>query len=302
MDTLDQLRAFVATAQTGSFTAGARLLGLSNRLTSKYVAELERKLGVRLLQRTTRKVGLTPAGAELLTHAPALLGDFDRLIGAIRDDAGDLSGTIRIAAPVSFGEVRIAGILNRFRQANPGLEIDLRLSDAHIDLAAEGIDLAFRIGEPRSLSLKMRKIGDIQTRVVASQGYLDAAGTPNDPADLAGHECIIDTNRQAPRRWTFRKNGSEVTIGVKGGFAVNSARAVAELAQAGAGIAYAPDFAIDAAIATGRLRQILTDCETTSVGLGVVWLQGQALPRKTRALVDFAAQELGATGSLLQSG
>ena len=302
MDTLDQLRAFVATAQTGSFTAGARLLGLSNRLTSKYVAELERKLGARLLQRTTRKVGLTPAGADLLARAPALLEDFDALLGAIRDDAGGLSGTIRIAAPVSFGEARLVGFLDRFRRANPEIAIDLRLSDDHVDLAAEGIDLAFRIGAPRSLSLKMRKLGVIRTRVVASQGYLDKAGTPGKPADLAGHECIIDTNRQTPRRWRFRKTGRDIVIQVQGRFAVNSARAAAELARAGAGIAYAPDFAIDAAVAAGDLQTLLTDYETDVVGLSVVWLDGQSLSRAHRALVDFAAGELRATGPADQSG
>ncbi|MBM1221473.1 LysR family transcriptional regulator [Ponticoccus sp. SC2-23] len=302
MDTLDQLRAFVATAQTGSFTAGARLLGLSNRLTSKYVAELERDLGVRLLQRTTRKVGLTPSGAELMARAPALLEGFDELIGAIRDDAGALSGTIRIAAPVIFGEARLVGLLNRFRRANPGLEIDLRLSDAHVDLAAEGIDLAFRAGSPRAFSLKMRKLGMIQTRLVASQSYLDAAGIPREPAELAEHECIIDTNQTLPRRWMFRKDGAEVAIAVKGGFAVNSARGAAELARAGAGIAYAPDFAVDGDIAGGHLRPLLTDYETLRIELSVVWLDGQVLPRKLRALVDFAAQEMRASGSLVQSG
>lgn len=157
MDLVDKLKAFVATAQTGSFTAAANQLGVSNRLTSKYVADLEAQLGVRLFQRTTRKVGLTPTGEDLLARAPALLDDLDGLLADVSEGSRGFVGMIRIAAPVTFGETYVAGMLGRFTQHYPELTIDLRLNDRQADLAAEGIDVAFRIGQSDMLSLKARK-------------------------------------------------------------------------------------------------------------------------------------------------
>ncbi|RYI11423.1 MAG: LysR family transcriptional regulator, partial [Acetobacteraceae bacterium] len=135
MDLIDELRAFVATGQTGSFTVAAEQLGVSNRLTSKYVAGLEERLGVRLLQRTTRKVGLTPAGEDLLARAPALLDDLDDLIGEVSEGSRGFAGVIRISASVTFGETYVTGMIDRFSQRNPALSFDLRLSDRHVDLA-----------------------------------------------------------------------------------------------------------------------------------------------------------------------
>jgi DNA-binding transcriptional LysR family regulator len=154
MDLIDELKAFVATAQTGSFTAAAEQLGVSNRLTSKYVAELESRLGVRLLQRTTRKVGLTPAGEDLLSRAPALLDDLDDLIGEVSEGSRGFAGVIRISASVTFGETYVTGMIDRFGQRNPALSFDLRLTDRHVDLASEGIDVAFRMGRTDTQSLK----------------------------------------------------------------------------------------------------------------------------------------------------
>ena len=168
MDLIDELKAFVATAQTGSFTAAAEQLGVSNRLTSKYVAELEGRLGVRLLQRTTRKVGLTPAGEDLLARAPALLDDLDDLIGEVSEGSRGFSGVIRISASVTFGEIYVADMLDRFGRQNPGLRFDLRLDDRHVDLAAEGIDVAFRLGRIDTRSLKARKIGSFRTIFIFS--------------------------------------------------------------------------------------------------------------------------------------
>ena len=139
MDIVDELRAFVATAQTGSFTAAAGHLGISNRLTSKYVAELEARLGTRLFQRTTRKVGLTPAGEDLLARAPALLDDLDEVLAGVAEGSRSLSGMVRVSAPVTFGEVYVGAMLGRFAQANPGLVIDLRLDDSFAGKVSETV-------------------------------------------------------------------------------------------------------------------------------------------------------------------
>lgn len=209
MDLLDGLKAFVATAQTGSFTDAADRLGVSNRLTSKYVAQLEERVGARLLQRTTRKVGLTPTGQTLLERAPALLDELEDLLSDVSGESKHISGLLRIAAPVTFGEIRINDLVSRFLCAHPELSIDLRLNDSHVDLAAEGFDLAFRIGEPDIATLKARKLGDIASVLVASPAYLAKHGTPTTPESLNEHICIVDTNRRGFQRWGFHKEGEE---------------------------------------------------------------------------------------------
>lgn len=199
MDLIDGLRVFVATAETGSFTGAVERLGMSNRLTSKYVAELEERLGVRLLQRTTRRVGLTASGEDLLARAPALLDEMDDMLSAVTEDTRGFSGTLRISAPVTFGEVYVKDLLSRFAAPHPDLVLDLRLSDAFVDLASDGIDLAFRIGTPEVSALKSRKIGELQSVVVASPEYLAGHEAPTHPDDLQNHTCIIDSNRRTPR-------------------------------------------------------------------------------------------------------
>lgn len=293
MDRINQIRAFVATAQTGSFTAAADQMGISNRLTSKYVAELEARLGVRLFQRTTRKVGLTPAGTDLLSRAPALLDDLDELLADISDSSKGLSGVVRISAPITFGEVYIAGMLARFVEIHPGITIDLRLNDAFSDLAAEGIDLAFRIGRFDIASLKVRRLGTFRSLPVASPSYLARAGRPATPSDLSEHSCIVDTNRRNPKRWTFGHNGTEVAVQIEGRFHVNSASAAVDLARHGLGIAYVPSFALRSALVTGDLVRLFEGQKGERGDIAAVYLEGRTLPRKVRALIDFAVGDVG---------
>ncbi|MCE8536931.1 LysR family transcriptional regulator [Ruegeria pomeroyi] len=297
MDIFDQLRAFVATAQSGSFTGAAAQLGMSNRLTSKYVAELEQRLGVRLFQRTTRKVGLTPAGSDLLSRAPALLDDLDELLADISDSSKGLSGVLRISAPITFGEVYIAGMLARFSELHPGITIDLRLSDAFSDLAAEGIDLAFRIGRFDIASLKVRRLGTFQSLPVASPAYVARAGLPETPNDLSEHSCIVDTNRRNPRRWVFDHNDAQVVAQVEGRFHVNSASAAVDLARRGLGIAYVPSFALRGALDCGELVRLFESHTGERGDVAAVYLEGRTLPRKVRALIDFAVVDFGNAGA-----
>lgn len=292
MDIVDGLKAFVATAQTGSFTEAADQLSISNRLTSKYVAELEHRLGVRLLQRTTRKVGLTPAGEDLLARAPALLDEFEDMLAEASKGSRGISGVLRISAPVTFGEIYVAGMLARFAAQNPNLTVDLRLNDKHVDLASEGIDLAIRVGMIDTLSLKARKLGEMRTVLVTSPDYLERAGVPKVPDDLTRHTCIVDTNRRHPRRWLLQKDGVEEVVNVEGRFLVNSARAACELAAKGIGIASSPRFAARHELASGRLVSLLDGYTGDTNPVSAVYLSGRSLPRKIRALVDFASADI----------
>lgn len=295
MDITEELRAFVATAKAGSFTAAADQLSVSNRLTSKYVADLESRLGVRLLQRTTRRVGLTAAGESLLARASAVLDDLDELLADVSEGSHALGGVIRVSAPVTFGEIYVAGMLGRFATQNPELSIDLRLDDSFADLASEGIDVAFRIGRSDMQSIKSRKLGETHVIVVASPDYIAKNGAPGSPEELRGHDCILDTNRRNPRRWTFRKGVDERSVDVQGRFLVNSARGAVDLALAGMGICYAPRFALGDLLGSGRLVSVLNDFEGASTAVSAVYLEGRVLPRKVRALIDFAVGDIRST-------
>lgn len=300
MDLFGQLRAFVATAQSGSFTAAAEQLGTSNRLTSKYVAELESRLNARLFQRTTRKVGLTPAGETLLARAPLLLDDLDDLLAEVSEGTRGLSGTLRVSAPVTFGDIYVAGMLARFAESHPDLSIDLRLNDRFVDLAAEGIDVAFRLGHFDLASLKVRQLGRFRSMLVATPDYISRHGAPSAPDELVRHACIVDSNRRNPRRWTFTRSGKDFVARVDGRFNVNSATAAAALAARGLGLAYVPYFAIQNEIASGRLVALMEGFEGESNPVGAVYLEGRTLPRKVRAVIDFAVSDVRSS-SFLQS-
>ena len=291
MDFLDGLRAFVATAQTGSFSQAAGRLGISNRLASKYVAMLEERVGVRLLQRTTRRVGTTPEGEELLRRAPALLDDMDDMLAGITEGARDLTGSLRISAPVTFGQTHVQALLRGFAMAHPGLTIDLRLDDHYVDLAAQGVDVAFRIGSSAQRLLVQRKIGVVSSLLIASQDYIARRGMPLHPLDLLRHACIADTNRADPAHWVLSRAGETTEVPLRPRFMVNSAQVALDLARAGLGIAFCPDFVIGGDPATLGLVQLLPDYESSDSPISMVWLEGRVMPRKVRSLIDHVVSE-----------
>lgn len=292
MDLIDGLKAFVVTAQTGSFTEAAERLGISNRLTSKYVAQLEEKIGARLLQRTTRKVGLTPLGQELLSRAPALLTELDDLLGTVSEESKGLTGLLRISAPVTFGELYINPMLSEFAAQHPHLSIDLRLNDSHVDLAAEGFDLAFRIGIPEMTTLKARKLGEVTSVLVADKEYLEKHGKPASPQDLNHHICILDSNRRDTNRWVFVKDETEYVVHPPRNFMVNNARIAKDWAKHGRGIALCPSFVFQKELEdkNGQLTRLLCEYKMASHPLCAVYLNGNVIPKKVRTLIDFSVE------------
>lgn len=298
MDVVDLLKAFVATAQTGSFTSAAERLGMSNRLTSKYVGELEARIGARLLQRTTRKVGLTPAGEDLLRRAPAVLNELDDLLGSLAEQSQGFSGVLRVSAPVTFGDIYIKDLLSRFAAAHPDLTIDLHLNDTYIDLASNGIDIAFRIGYPEASSLKARKLGTITSSFVASPEYISKYGRPETLEDLQHHLCIIDTNRRGSPKWMLINNDEEIVINTPTRFMVNSASVARDWAVLGHGITLCPDFILADDVEKGRLIPLLEQFQKHTHPINAIYLGGTVLPRKVRSLIDFALEDIKKCGLL----
>ena len=193
----------------------------------------ENALGVQLLNRTTRSVSLTDAGATYLTLCEPLLDGFDELEERVRHDQASLRGAIHISAPTGFGALRLTPSLAKFAAKHPNVELNLQFSDRRVSIIEEGFDLAIRIGPMRDSSLKVRQLGRMPLVVCASTAYLEQAGTPNHPRALATHECILDGNMTEPTVWRFNINGQEEAVSVSGRFRMNAPAAAARLAATG---------------------------------------------------------------------
>ena len=292
MDLVDGIRVFVAAVETGSFSGAATRLGMSPKLASKYMAELEAQLGAHLLHRTTRRLGLTVAGERLMARAPDWLDELDEMQNSLREAHQGLSGTIRVSGAVTHGEMVLAPLLHRFREPHPDLTIDLRLSDRYVDLAGEGIDVAIRIGRLDDSALIARKLGQIRLMLVASPGYCNHAGRPRSPADLTGHSCIRDTNMRGDGSWPLFEGERMTRIPVSGRFMVNSARIARDLAIRGEGIALCPDYVVQSSIQTGELEQVLPQLCGPRLDIHAVHLPQRRLARRSRALMDFLVANL----------
>jgi len=243
MDRLDCMRTFVAVAMQRSFTEGAKQIGISTKLASKYVARLEENLSAQLLNRTTRNVTLTDTGHAYLTRCRALLDQLEELEDVVQQRQKTLAGPIRVTAPTGFGSRELVEALHPFQTAHPDVQIDLALSDRHVSILEEGVDLAIRFGELKDSSLVARKLVDMPVVVIAAPEYLAVHGEPTEPHALSTHNCLLLTTSPQPDLWTFSQAGKQVAVTVNGDFRANSPRAVVHMATCGLGIARCPHYA-----------------------------------------------------------
>ena len=286
------MQAFMAVAQEGGFTAAGRRLGKSKALVSKHVGALEERLGVRLLNRTTRRVSLTEAGELYLHRSGTLLEDFDALEESVRGAHGTPSGLLRVGAPKTLGEIPLTRLITRFLSENPEIDMELLLNDRFVDLVEEGIDVAVRVTEPQDSSLIARRIAPVRMVACAAPAYLARYGRPDAPEDLEAHACIVDTNLREPSRWSFEVEGRRVMVQVQSRLRVNSALAVREAVLAGAGIGLCPSFAITADLAAGRVLVLLEPYEAAASAVYVMYPHRRFVPAKVRAFVDYMAAHL----------
>lgn len=287
MDRIDAMRAFVTVVNEGTFTRAADRLEMSPQLVSKYVSQLEQHLGVRLLNRTTRKIHLTEAGVSYHQRAQQVLNDIDDMesqTGALQTQA---QGLLRISAPVSFAIRHMAPLLSEFQNVHPGVGIDLQLNDRKVDVVEEGFDIVLRIGHLKSSSLVAKRIAPVRLLMCASPTYLKQHGTPQRPEDLKGHRYLrysymeLDTN-QSVYRWLQSNNqeGNSDMIS-------NNGDVLVEAAIAGAGIVLQPTFISGSAIKEGKLQVILPEYEPEPMGLYAVYAHRQLLASKVRSFIDF---------------
>ncbi len=287
MDKLVGMKTFVAVVDAGSFTAAADRVGITNKLVSKYVAQLEDHLGIRLLHRTTRTLSLTDAGQRYYARCAELLDDVDRLESSLLEKETGLSGTLRIAAPTTFGEIYIAPLLYQFQKQHPDLTVDLRLNDRYVDLAEEGFDLSIRIGDLGDSGMIAKKLTTVELWAIAAPEYLEAHGTPETPTELKTHALLLDTNIRTGNVWQFNMNGQMQRISVKGNMMVNSAKTIADLVVSGAGIALSPNFCAAPLVKEGLVNRILLDNTSASLDINAVFLNTRYMPAKVRGVLDY---------------
>jgi DNA-binding transcriptional LysR family regulator len=283
---LSRIRAFVQVFDAGGFSAAAREHGRSKALLSKYVTDLEDHLGVRLMNRTTRKLSLTEAGEAYYQGASQLLQQLDDLDATISEQTAEPRGLLRVSAPRNFGETALAPAIFAYMARNPLLTIDLRLEDRFVDLVDEGIDVALRISLLSDSSLVARKISTIKHLVCAAPDLLRKHGAPEAPEALRNMPCVIDTNVPAHNSWRFLDHGRPVSVQVAGPVRVNSPVAALQAALAGLGFAVLPAYLAEPEIAAGRLVAVLEAAMPESPNLQAVYPHRRHLAGKVRSLID----------------
>lgn len=293
MDTLTGMRAFSAVVSAGSFTSAADRLGISKSLVSKYVLQLERRLGARLLNRSTRHLSVTEVGLAYHDRCQSLLEAVDELEAAVLDRQEAPQGRLAVTWPQTFGEMYLNKALAEFLERYPQVKVEVNLTDRFVNLLEEGFDLAIRICELTDTGLVARRLAAIQVVTCAAPSYLDQRGAPAHPHQLRDHACVSDTNIDAAGRWPYWVDGERRNFEMKCSCRVNSARATRDLIIAGAGIGLCPDYAVADAVRDGRLRLLLQNYKSIEYGLYAIYPHRRYLATKVRAYIEFLSARFG---------
>jgi len=293
LDRLTSLEVFVKVAASGSLSAAARAMDLSQSMVTKHLAALETRLGVRLFHRTTRRLSITAAGRNYLESTERILAELDAAESSVAADRFEPRGVLRLNVPVSFGTRHIAPRLAAFSHRHPKLQVELGLNDRYVDLAEEGWDLAIRIGDLADSSLIARRVAPCRTVVAASPSYLKAHGTPRKVSELAEHNCLGYTlsRTTGADRWSFGAS-AEIEVDVSGTLRANNGDALLAAAVAGQGIIYQPAFIVADDLHHGTLVPIVLDLPTVEIGgVYAVYLPERNPAAKVRAFIDFVIEQ-----------
>ena len=280
---------FVSVAEQGGFTAAARKLGVSVAQVSRQVAQLEDRLQAKLLLRTTRQVRLTELGDIYYRHCRQLLDNLYEAELAVGRHQAEPQGTLRITAPVSYGESRIAPLVNDFMLRYPQLEVTLTLTNQLLDLVHDGFDLAIRLGHLKDSTLIARKLAERIPYVCASPAYAARNGVPLSLPELAQHSCLVGNSDE----WHFTLQGQPHTLRVQGQLHCNSGHALLDAALKGIGIIQLPDYYVYPHLANGELLELFPECRAPAEGIWALYPQNRHLSPKVRLLVDYLAEQLG---------
>lgn len=292
MDDINAYIVFAKVVEAESFTGAAELLGESKSAVSKQINRLEDSLGVRLLNRTTRRMSLTEAGQIFYDRARRVAEEAEEARLAVTQLQESPRGVLRVNAPLSYGIEHLAPILPTFMERFPDLTVDLTLSDRRADLVEEGIDVAIRIGALSDNSLIARKLSEYRRIVVASPRYWETHPKPQKPADLTDHDCLTYSYLSTGRTWNFKGDDAYIDVPVSGSLSANNGDAIVRVVSQGLGVAWLPEFICGRALATGALEPVLEAFETDPIGVFAVFPHRRNLPTKVRVFVDYCADVL----------
>jgi DNA-binding transcriptional LysR family regulator len=290
MDRIDAMQAFVAVADLQGFAPAARKLGISPSGLTRLIAALEERLGARLLQRTTRSVTLTDAGARYLERTRRILADVEEAEGAAEGERTRPSGKLVVSAPVGFGRLHVSPVMSAYLTRHAEVSGELRLEDRMISLVEDGVDLAVRIGELADSSLVARRVGEMRRIVVASPGYLKKRGEPKAPADIAGHDTIQFGATAGVADWRFVEDGSEVRVSIAPRLSTNSADAAVQHAEQDGGLTRVLAYQAADAIRRGRVKIVLIKFELPASPIHIVYPTSRLLSAKVRTFIDLVTE------------
>jgi DNA-binding transcriptional LysR family regulator len=292
MDRLAAMETFVRVIESGSFSKAARLMRIGQPAVSKTVAQLEERLGVKLLARTTRGLTATEAGQNFYDRAKRVLEDADEADLAARGAGAGLTGRLRISAAVTFARLHIVPRLPEFLAAHPGLDIEVVLDDRSIDLVHDGIDIALRMGELADSALTARRIARSRRMVVATPAYWKKAGMPLVPVDLLTHDHVTYSRGGGGEVWTFRKGGEQSTVTLRGRLSFSAAEGVRAAVLADGGVAVGSRWMFTTELADGTVKAVLTDWELPATDLWAVLPAGRVATTKARTFIAFVERLL----------
>jgi DNA-binding transcriptional LysR family regulator len=290
MDRIDAMQAFISVADLGGFAPAARKLGLSPSGVTRLIAALEEHLGARLLQRTTRSVALTDAGARYLERAKRILADVEEAEASVQDERTRPSGRLVVSAPVGFGRLHVSPVMSEYLKRYAEVSGELRLADRMINLVEDGVDLAVRIGHLADSSLVARHVGEMRRIVVASPGYLKSHGEPKTPEAIASHQTIQFGGATASPDWRFVRDGKEVRFAPVPRLTTNSADAAIGYAVRGGGLTRVLAYQAADAIKAGRLKILLTKFEPPALPIHIVYPTSRLLSAKVRTFIDLVVE------------
>lgn len=296
MNELGQIKTFVALVESHSISKAAERMDIAVSAVSRRLKELESSLGVQLVQRTTRQMHITEAGEKFYRRCSRLLDDLEEAKHEASNTATALSGTLKIATPLSFGVAHLSPAIAAFMHLHPEVKIDLDMSDRRIDLVEEGLDLAIRIGTLEDSSLMARKLASVRHVVCASPDFLNRYGMPETPQDLSKLPALCYGNLNQPDIWYYSdKNNSPCKVKVPLRMRATNGDALVEAAVAGLGVLCEPSFIVNGAVERGVLVPVLTDYQWYAMNIYAVYPQTKHVPARVRAFIDFLASCFGGT-------
>ena len=293
MEDLKRMAIFSHVVEAGGFSAAARRLGMAKSAVSRHVAELERQLGTRLLNRTTRRLSLTDAGNRYYQVCSRIVAEAAEANRQVSGLAEQVSGSLRISCPVALGNEYITPLVKVFADRHPELKVELLVDDQIVNMVEEGIDIAIRVGWLTDSSLIARKLADSPRLLCASPGYLERHGTPSHPEQLVDHQWIIFTLLPTPHRQTLTRQGQKRTLRVNGRFKTNNALTLRSLLLEGAGIGALAQFLVADDIKSGRLVRVLPDYDVGAAGIYAVYPDRYYMPSRVRLFIEYLAEHLG---------